>query len=747
MFLIICQIIFYYLLISKPVVRNDRPDVRLFSKKARELFFNKLDTCDWSNIYASTDASSAYNVFSTYIETQFNDCFPKVKLSRKRARDKKWITSGLKKSSRTKNKLYKKWLLSKTNESEVKYKNYRKIFKKLANQCETEYYKEMFDKQNNSIRQIWKNLNIVCSFKPRINNSKPISKILVNGTEINDREKISYEFNSYFTSVGPSLIKNSLHKFTQRDNIYQKYCPPSVSHSMFCEPVEPDELLKLITSLKNKSAGPDNVGPALLKDISPIILHPLLHIINLSFSTGMVPDKLKLARVIPVFKAGDGRLPLNYRPISLLSVFHKIIEKLMATRVTKFITATSVLYNYQFGFRQKYSTVLALIDVIDEIYSSLDNKEYVMGIYLDLKKAFDTVDHNILLWKLHNYGIRGVVHSWFTSYLNNRTQYTTANGVNSSRLRLTCGVPQGSVLGPLLFLLYINDISTSVPGQKLKLFADDTNIFITGRTLKELEDKANSHILNLNMWLIANKLHLNMDKTCYSIFSPSKSPPKPFVISLKINDIVIKHVSACKYLGVLIDDELKWTSHVETVVQKLQRVMGICYKISYKLPDWCLRNIYFAFVHPYILYGVEVYGNTCASYLDKLTKLNNKILRILQKKERNCCSQCLYAEYNTLPPLQLFNYQILNLAHKVIHSPYVLPVIFRDYFTFCNSIHDHNTRHNNLFQSQINSRFGQQLLKFKVTQLWNSLPHDLTNTSSLASFRKKLKTYLRTNPL
>lgn len=142
----------------------------------------------------------------------------------------------------------------------------------------------------------------------------------------------------------------------------------------------------------------------------------------------------------------------------------------------------------------------------------------------------------------------------------------------------------------------------------------------------------------------------------------------------------------------------------------------------------------------YILYGVEVYGNICASYLDKLTKLNNRILRILQKKERNCCSECLYAEYNTLPPRQLFHYQILNLAHKVIHSPYVLSVIFRDYFTFCNSIHDHNTRYNNLFQSQINSRFGQQLLKFKVTQLWNSLPHDLTNTSSLASFRKRLKT-------
>jgi len=283
------------------------------------------------------------------------------------------------------------------------------------------------------------------------------------------------------------------------------------------------------------------------------------------------------------------------------------------------------------------------------------------------------------------------------NFLNNHT---------SSKLPVSCGVPQGSVLGPLLFLLYINDLPNSVPEGKIKLFADDTNLFVSAKTTNELESKANSYLRNLDNWLKANKLHLNTDKTCYSVFSPNKIPVP--TVAITINDTKIKCVKECKYLGVIIDDELKWTSHIEFVLQKLRRLLGILYKMRHKLPDWCLQNIYFAFVHPYILYGLDVDGNTFPSYLDKLTLLNNKLLRILQKKGRTCCNESLYLQYNTLPPVQLFNYEVLNLVHKTVFSPYLLPSIFHDYFTRTSSIHRYETRHNKIYLTHVNTRFGQR---------------------------------------
>ena len=270
------------------------------------------------------------------------------------------------------------------------------------------------------------------------------------------------------------------------------------------------------------------------------------------------------------------------------------------------------------------------------------------------------------------------MHLWFKSYLTNRKQYVMCNGVCSNLGVIGYGVPQGSVLGPLLFLLYINDIHTSVPDNQLKLFADDTNLFLYGQKLKELEFRANTYLSNMHHWFVANKLSLNIDKTCYTVFSKGHLKGD-YELNLYLGMNKITKVSSCKYLGMTIDDNLKWDLHVDVVYKKLMKFTGIFYKLRNVLPQDSLKRLYYAFVHPHLIYGIEVYGSARNSVLDKLNKLNNKILRILQnKKTRETPVKQLYRNYNTLPITELYKLHILTFVHKCMHHKNLVPSAFHN---------------------------------------------------------------------
>ncbi len=734
----------YLLLISrKKQGNNSRPMTRIFSEKNVLNFRKQLLETDWSQLYDIADANECYNCFISKYLGSFNRCFKLTKVSRKRSKDAAWITKGLKTSSRIKNQLYKQWVKNRNPDDEQKYKEYRKVFRQLAHTAEVTYYKELFDWKTNTSKQMWANLNMICSLTKSKSSKCNISKLIVDNKEVTTAPEICTKLNNYFASVGEKLVQE-LDKAQPLvdENEFIKYCHAPVKNSLFCRPVDFNELKLLIAKLKNsKSPGPDDIGSKSIKMSFDIIGVHLSHVFNLSIATGCVPEKLKMAKVIPLFKKGATYLPGNYRPISLLNMFDKLLEKIMYNRLYNHLQSNNILYEFQFGFRKNYSTTLALIEVIDNIYKNLDDGKLGVGIYLDLQKAFDTVNHRILLWKLYNYGVRGVVHDWFRSYLNNRRQFTCMSDVQSSLADITCGVPQGSVLGPLLFLVYINDIGNAVAYQKVKLFADDTNLFVFGDNASTVETDTNACLSALSNWFLCNKLSLNLSKTCYMIFSN-----KPCVdLNLSLNGQIIERVHYFKYLGVTIDDQLKWSVHIDNIYSKLIKFTSIFYRLRDKLPDVFLKDVYYAFVYTHILYGIELYANTTNNNLTKLITLHNKLLRILQNKPRTTRVPQLYANYNILPIPELHKHQLILFVYNYFYHSHSLPSVFlsSNYFSLNNHVHVHNTRMStNAHIYGVKTVYGKRNTKYKAAVLWNELPENLQSVPVILQFKKSLKAYL-----
>ena len=417
-----------------------------------------------------------------------------------------------------------------------------------------------------------------------------------------------------------------------------------------------------------------------------------------------------------------------------------MLEKVIKNILVSFLEKQKIFYDYQYGFREKRSVLHALLDVITPGYDAIEQNKFTALLLMDLRKAFDTVSHRILLHKVLHYGIRGHAYTLIESYLCDRQQFVSVNNVESSPKPISIGVPQGSILDPLLFLIYINDLPNAISCQP-RLFADDTCLIAKNSALNELEIKCNSELRNLNQWCCANKLQINPEKSKAIIVSPKLNTPQP-ELNLLYNTANISLNDSCKYLGVILDNKLNFQLHIFSLEKRASRSVGILSKLRFLFPSSTLLLLYHVLVHPNLLYGLPIWGGMFKTYLDKLQILQNKAIRVITNSDRRSSITPQFRNLNVLKIAYLYTYEIAKLMHQ--YSRNMLPPCFSTFFTSLSEIHDRQSRsksQNNLYLPKFSTCRCQRSLRFQGVKIWNSLSPDLKKQS-----HKKFKISLK-NPL
>ena len=372
--------------------------------------------------------------------------------------------------------------------------------------------------------------------------------------------QIANTLNNFFVSIGSQLSKDIV-----SDVNPLLYVTNNVNSIVILD-VTCDQVRNVISSLNNSSAGYDELPPFVAKSCVDGFIEPITYMVNESLRSGICSSELKIAKVVPVFKSGDLSLLTNYRPISVLPFLSKVFEKIVYNCLFDFICDNNILYDYQFGLRPKHSTQQAIITLFDNITKSLDNGNIAISIFIDLKKAFDTVNHRILLRKLYAYGIGGPILKWIESYLTGRTQYVVFDGKESEVRTVQCGVLQGSILGPLLFILNMNDICNVSDLFFAIMYADDTSLLVTGNDLYSLIASLNNALKDLCSWFKSNKLSLNTNKTFYMIFHRSRIKcDTDSTLEIIMDNGILTKTSCLIYLGVIVDQKLNWIEHISYV--------------------------------------------------------------------------------------------------------------------------------------------------------------------------------------
>ena len=718
----------------------ERHFTRIFSENNMLRFAAMISDIDWITEFETYDDIDDICKFFMFNLKRFSqECFPLKRISKSKAKDKPWMTQGLKKCIRRKNHLYVLTLNNCTDSVKKKYIDYKLFVEDLIDKAQLMYYSDVFNNRKNSVKLLWDEFGPILG-KKGTKNHKGIRKLIIDKKTFNEPLDIANAINKHFCEIGPKLascIKNE-------GSSFRDYLNDPSEHNFFLKAVvESDVLEELLKLNHRKSAGPDGLSPKLIKACSYSLYKPLTYIFNKSISSATYPQAFKTAKLIPLYKAEKRCDPSNYRPISLLNCFDKIFEKLINRQLMDYLRKNNLLYEYQYSFREGYSTDLALLIFNDYIKKEIDKGNFVLTLFIDLKKAFDTVNHLILTQKMDYYGIRGHCNMFFKSYLSNRKQYVHCNNVDSNVENMTCGVPQGSVLGPTLFLLYINDMINCIRYSRLQLFADDTITSVSGKNLNILFNLIRHEIKLLKKWFSANMLSLNVDKTFYSVFHSRKSIVSDVFNSITVDGMTIKRKKSAKYLGLTFDEVLSWRHHVEDLLKGLSKYFHFFYHLRKVIPYKFKLQLFHAYVYSKVTYGLHCYGAANDIVLDSVQIVCNKLLKILLIKDRDFPTDKLYKTCKLLKVNDQTNFLATKFVHRSIYPNDYTPEQLSYYFKLNIDVHDRDVRDKlKIRLPQVKTALGGTCLHWYGSFYWNSLDLELRKMNNFDVFKKLLKEHI-----
>ena len=716
------------------VIPNCKPITKLSTQVFREMknFHTELYLRDLQEkyLYFNPNQSNIHDAFLKFI-TVFNETVdlhaPLKKCSRKdkKLKEKPWITKAILISIKKKNQLFSN-LHKKFTESKFQYfKTYRNNLNRIIKSAKQNFYKKCFSNAAKDSKTLWKTVNELVNLKHK----KVVSPNRCendDGTILNEPTAISEAFNDHFSSIGKKMADN-IPKVHKEDS--NATPPRNVKNSIFFAPVTVTEICNHIDLLKDKKAFRKlDVDTKFLK-ISKYVVSPILCMLfNRCFLEGVFPDCLKIAEVIPIYKRGNVNRPTNYRPISLLSHFDKIFEKLIHQRIMSYLDKFSLLTEHQFGFRQNSSTNHAITYIYDNLIQNVDQGLFSCCLFLDLSKAFDTIDHDILVWKLYHYfGFRGKAYDLIASFLNNRYQYTNVDNTLSSLKKITCGIPQGSCLGPLLFLMYINDLPLA-SRFNITLFADDTYLSLSDKCLHTLEDKINLELQRIDIWLRKNKLSLNYEKTNFMLIhkQPKKVVQDDFKVFINQNEI--QRSATVKYLGLNFDEKLDWSTHIKNLSSQLARTSALFYKLRNLTTQETMRLLYYSLIHSKVQYGIVAWGTANKTFLREIQIRLNYVLKIITSNSIFVPLSPIYKKLNILKLHDIYKLELGKFMHSVYYKR--APKIFNKFFKHLNEHHNYQTRQvdtSTYFLPRVNKQFAQNQISYRGTKLWATIPATIKN--------------------